>query len=300
MVDAARSHRLQRLAALGLLVNVALAAVKLVAGLVGHSFALVADAVESLVDIIGSVVIWGGLHIGARPADEDHPYGHGRAEALAALVVAVIVIGAGVGVVVESVHQIILPHGPPRWWTLLVLALVVVVKESLARMTARAGRREHSDVTRVDAGHHRADAITSAAAFIGIAAALAGPRLLGDHPHWAAADDYAALLAGGIIVWNGLRLARLPLRELMDAQPEGVLGRVRAVALSVGGVEGIEKARAFTRGSRLWVELHVEVDGRLTVAEGHAIGGRVRAAVRRAEASVADVLVHVEPSPARP
>lgn len=285
-----------RLAVVGLLVNVALAGVKLIAGLVGSSFALVADAVESLVDIAGSAVIWGGLRIGARPADEDHPYGHGRAEALAGLTVSVIVMLAGLGIGVEAVSEILSPHGAPAAWTLLVLLAVVVTKETLARVTARAARREGSAVSAVDAGHHRADAITSAAAAVGIGIAVLGPRVFGPHPHWAAADDYAALLAAGVIVYNGVRLARLPVRELMDHQPDDLVARARGLALEVDGVRGIEKCRAFTRGSRCWIELHVEVDGTLSVAEGHAIGGRVRERLRTREPRIADVHIHIEPA----
>lgn len=291
------ARALRALALRGLVLNVALALIKLVAGIVGTSFALVADALESMVDIVGSVVVWGGLRYGEKPPDEDHPYGHGRAEALAGLVVALIVVCAGVAVGVESVSEIIHPHHPPAWWTLLVLALVVIAKETMARITDRAAQRQGSAIGAVDAGHHRADAITSAAAFIGIAIALAGPHLFGPHPHWAAADDYAALLAGGIIVYNGVRLARLPLRELMDEQPAGIVDEARARALQVPGVRGIEKARAFTRGSRSWIELHVEVDADLTVAEAHVIGGKVRHALRTGDQRIADVHVHIEPAP---
>lgn len=294
-----RAERLQRLALTGLGVNVALAAAKLAAGVLGSSFALVADAVESLVDIVGSVVIWGGLRLGAAPPDDEHPFGHGGAEALAGLAVASIVVVVGVWVGYEAVLQIVEPHDSPAAWTLVVLVVVVVVKETLARVTAAAAKREGSGASAVDAGHHRADAITSAAAFVGISVALLGPRVWGPDPRWATADDWAALLAAVIIVINGVRLARLPLAELMDEQPRDVLERARGVARGVPGVLGIEKARATTRGSRCWLELHVEVDGSMPVREGHAIGGRVRAAVRADNPRVADVHVHVEPAPAR-
>lgn len=226
--------RAQRIAVVGLLVNIALAATKLVAGLMGHSYALVADAVESMTDILGSVVIWGGLRIGARPADENHPWGHGKAESLAALVVAAMVLAAGIGIGIKSIDEIITPHHAPAPFTLGVLIAVVVVKELLFRRVLRIAREEDSGAAEVDAWHHRSDAITSAAAFIGISIALFGERLFGgaggatapgEPSRWASADDYAALLASAVIIYNGWRLMRVPLRDLMDADQPGAASR---------------------------------------------------------------------------
>ncbi|MCC6320348.1 MAG: cation transporter [Phycisphaerales bacterium] len=279
----------------GLAVNIALALVKLIAGILGHSYALIADAVESIADIAGSVVIWGGLHIGARPADDNHPYGHGKAEALAALVVATLVVVAGIGIIVKSIHMTLTPHGSPALFTLPVLMLVVVVKFALSRYVERIARAEGKDAVHVDAGHHLSDAITSAAAFIGISAALLAKHRFEMGDRWASADDWAALLAGLIILYNGARLARLPLRELMDAEPTQVLDEARRIALSVEGVRGIEKTRARTSGSRHYLDMHIEVDPAMTVADAHVITGKVKHAIRAAQSTVADVLIHVEP-----
>ncbi len=298
--------RAQRTAVIGLLVNIALAATKLVAGLVGHSYALVADAVESMTDILGSVVIWSGLRIGAWPADEDHPWGHGKAESLAALVVAAMVMAAGIGIGVKSIHEIITPHHAPAPFTLGVLVLVVIVKEVLFRRVLSIAREESSGAVEVDAWHHRSDAITSAAAFIGISVALFGQRIFDPAAaassgvsRWASADDYAALLAAAIIVYNGWLLLRIPLHELMDAHPPGssesVVGPAKSVALAIDGVRGIEKTRARKSGSRCFLEMHVEVDPHMPVSEAHSVGGRVRAAIREKLPRVADVLVHIEP-----
>lgn len=292
--------RAQRVALLGLAVNIALALVKLVTGIVGNSYALVADAVESIADIAGSVVIWGGLHIGARPADDNHPYGHGKAEALAALVVATLVAVAGVGIIVKSVQMVLTPHTSPAVFTLPVLVLVVVVKFVLARHTARIAREEGKDASHIDAGHHLSDAITSAAAFVGIAAALLAKHAYGMGDRWASADDWAALLAGTVILFNGVRLSRLPLRELMDAEPTAVLADARRIALSIDGVRGLEKTRARTSGSRHYLDLHVEVDPAMSVAEAHIITGKVKHAIRAAHPGVADVLIHIEPHPPYP
>lgn len=290
--------RAQRTALLGLAVNIALAMVKLVAGIVGNTYALIADAVESLADIAGSVVIWGGLHIGARPADENHPYGHGKAESLAALVVAAMVFAAGVGIGVKAVDEILTPHHRPAAWTLVVLVMVVVVKGALGRYTATVARQEGSGAVEVDAWHHWSDAITSAAAFIGIAVAVFGERAFGGH-RWAQADDWAALLASLIILFNAWRMARIPLHELMDAEPEGILEEARLITLGVEGVRGIEKTRARTSGGRHYLEMHVEVDPEMSVADAHVITGKIKAAVKASagHGSIADVLVHIEPWP---
>lgn len=286
----------QRIAAIGLLVNIALAGIKLIAGLIGHSYALIADAVESITDILGSLVIWSGLRVGARPADADHPYGHGKAEALAALVVAAIVSVAGIGIAVESIHEIVTPHHSPAPFTLIVLVAVVIVKETMFRLTHRVSKEQNSDAVAVDAFHHRSDAITSAAAFVGISLALLGPRLLGGTTdQWAPADDYAALLASGVILFNAWRLMRLPLHELMDKEPSDVIAQARVIAARVEGVRAIEKTRARTSGSKAYIDMHVQVDPGLSVAQGHVIGGKVRATIRQEQPTVADVLVHIEP-----
>ncbi len=292
-----RRTRTQRTTLIGLAVNIALALVKFVAGIVGHSYALVADAAESMTDIVGSVVIWGGLHVGARPPDDNHPYGHGKAEALAALVVAVLVAAAGVGIGIKSIDEILTPHHTPAPFTLVVMVAVVIIKWSLARYTARVSREEGSAAVQVDAGHHLSDAITSAAAFVGIAIAIVAKHVYGMHDRWASADDWAALFASCIIIYNGWRLSQIPLHELMDAEPSDVLDEARRITMSIDGVRGIEKTRARTSGSRHHLEMHVEVDPSMSVAEAHIITGKIKHAVKSARPSVLDVLIHIEPAP---
>jgi cation diffusion facilitator family transporter len=287
--------RSQRTALLGLAINVLLALGKLLAGLLGHSYALVADAVESLGDMVGSVVIWSGLRLGARPADQNHPYGHGKAEALAGLLVAALIFVAGIGIGVKAIDEIITPHHTPAAWTLVVLVVVVIAKTSLSRYTARVAREEGSGAVHVDAGHHFSDAITSAAAFIGISIAVFGQHFLRKGDAWAAADDWAALFAAAVIMFNAWRLARIPLRELMDEVPADVLDEARRITLGIDGVRGIEKTRARTSGGRHYLEMHVEVAPAMTVADAHVITGKIKAAIKAARPGVADVLVHVEP-----
>jgi cation diffusion facilitator family transporter len=263
--------------------------IKLTAGIVGHSYALVADAVESFADVFGSVVVWGGLRIAAKPADREHPYGHGKAEPLAALFVAMLILAAGAGIAVQAVRELLSPHHAPAPFTLVVLLGVVVVKEVLHRVMKRAGGEIGSTAVLADSWHHRSDAITSAAAAVGIAIALFGG------PGYEVADDWAALFASGVIVYNATRLMRAPLGELMDEQPPDLIRRVREVAAGVEGVAGVEKVFARKSGLSYWVDMHLEVDPEVSVRRAHAIAHVVKDAVRQRVPQVADVLIHVEP-----
>lgn len=287
--------RSRRLALVGLVANLALAALKLAAGVAGHSYALVADAVESIGDIAGSVIIWGGLHVSARPASNKHPYGYGKAEALAALAVALLIALAGVGIAVEAVREIITPHHTPEWWTLPVLVVVVVVKEALFRVVGQAAAKAESRAAETDAWHHRADAITSLAAFVGISIALVGKWKTGTD-RFAPADDWAALLAAGIILTNAVSLMIGPVRELLDVRADGVAQQAGQVAAAVAGVARVQKVLARKSGPRYWVDMHVWVDGGMTVRESHALAHAVKDAVRGAIPSVHDVLIHIEPA----
>lgn len=278
-----------RAAILGLLVNAALAIAKLVAGLLGHSHALVADAVESLADIFGSIAVWSGLKIASRPADVDHPYGHGKAEALAALFVALLLLAAAAGIAVESIREIITPHQSPAAYTLWVLLGVVAVKEGMFRIVRRIAKSENSNAVLADAWHHRSDAITSAAAAVGISVALIGGQ--GYEP----ADDWAALFASAVIVINAVRLISAPLRELMDAEPVEIVAEARSVAANVPGVVGVEKVFARKSGTRYWIDMHIEVDPEITVSRAHGVAHDVKNAIRKRMPRVQDVLVHIEP-----
>jgi cation diffusion facilitator family transporter len=283
-----------RLSLLGMFANVALAAIKLLSGLLGHSYALVADAVESMADILGSLVVWSGLRIAAQPPDQNHPYGHGKAEALAALIVSCMLIVAGLGIAVAAIHEVFAPRHAPKAFTLWVLVGVVIVKEIFFRAGNRLAKKSESAAVLADAWHHRSDAITSAAAAIGISIALIGG------PGYEPADDFAALFASLIILYNGFKLARTPLRELMDADVSGeVIDKVRAIAGQVPRVMDVEKIRARKSGTEYWIDMHVEVDPHMSVEEAHDVSHRVKDAVRSAMPNVRDVLVHIEPH-ARP
>src|SRR5947207_6782578 len=224
-----------RIALLGLLINVVLASVKIVAGVIGHAYVLIADGIESALDVGGSIVIWGGLTVAARPPDETHPYGHGKAEPIAALVVALGVLAAAIGLAIESIREILTPHHGPAPFTLAILVVVIVVKEVLFRYVNRIGRNVESTAVQTDAWHHRGDALTSAAAFIGISVALIGGE------GWQSADDWAALFACAVIAANGIRLLRPAFYEIMYTAPRAKIVRaIYRVAMSVTGLVAVD------------------------------------------------------------
>jgi cation diffusion facilitator family transporter len=280
-----------RIAMFGLAINVLLAAAKLLAGLFGHAYVLIADGIESTLDVGGSIVIWGGLTVAARPPDATHPYGHGKAEPIAAVVVAVGVLTAALGLAIQSVREIFLPHHAPAAYTLVVLIVAVIVKEILYRYVIRFGREMESTAVKTDAWHHRIDAMTSIAAFIGISVALIGGEA------WQSADDWAALFACALIGANGYHLLRPAFFEIMDTAPRGRIVRsIRRAARSVPGVIEVEKCRARKMGLDFYVDLHVGVDGSISVHDGHEIAHQVKRAIQQSDSRIADVLVHIEPA----
>ena len=284
-----------RFALLGILINSALALIKITAGLLGNCYALIADGIESALDIFSSLIIWFGLKVAAEPPDAEHPYGHGKAEPLASVVVALAVIAAATGLALQSVREILTPHHGPAPFTLVVLVLVVAVKETLFRKVLHAGDLIGSSAVKTEAWHHRCDAMTSGAAFIGISIALIGG------PGWEPADDWAALLACGLIAFNGFRLLNPALQEVMDsAPPEEIKVSVLATAAQVPGVIELEKCRIRKMGLDFYIDIHVGVDSQLTVHEGHRIAHAVKDALRNSNPAIADVLIHIEPAERQP
>ena len=277
-------------ARLGLLVNVGMMAVKLVAGLVGHSYALVADAAESAFDLFGSLAVWTGVRIADRNATEEYPFGFGKAEALAGASVALLLLIASLGIAVASVHEIRTPHHAPAPWTLAVLAAVIIIKQLMSGFVQRVARREGSTALAAEAQHHRSDALTSGTAFIGIAVALAGG------PGWESADDWAALVAAAIIAWNGVSLLRTAVADLMDriAAPDVVQG-IRQAAERVEDVRAVEKLAVRRAGRGYWVDIHVQADAVMSLELAHVLSGKVKGAIRASTPQVLGVLVHMEP-----
>lgn len=272
-------------------VNAVLTACKFTAGVLGHSHALIADAAESLADILSSVIAWRALVVAAEPADREHPYGHGKAEPIAAAIISLTLWFGAIEIAVRSGNELFQPRHQPAAFTLYVLIGVVVVKESLFRYVSRQAALASNMVVATDAWHHRSDAITSLAAAVGIGVSLVcGPR-------FAFADDAAAILAAVIIAWNAWRLLLPALNELMDAAPNAaVISQIRSVAAKAPGVNAVEKCRVRKTGDQYLVDMHIEVDPQITVQRGHQIAHEVKDRVQQAVPSVRDVLVHVEPS----
>jgi cation diffusion facilitator family transporter len=280
-----------RLALFGACINAALAVIKGVAGYFGESHALVADAIESGTDVLSSTLVYFGLRYAARPADKNHPYGHGRAEPLVTIAVVIFLAVAAVTIAIRSVQHILAPHGLPKPYTLVVLGGVILIKEVLYRVISRKGRELHSTAVLAEAWHHRSDAITSLAAFAGIAFAL----FMGKG--FETSDEWASLFVSGVILYNGYRLFRPALAEMMDEHIyEDLVDLVREVSIEVEGVRGTEKCLVRKSGNRYHVDLHMRVDPDLNVRTAHDISHRLKTHLLMRIPQLADVLIHIEPA----
>lgn len=270
--------------------NAMLALVKLFGGIFGNSYALIADAVESTVDVASSIVVLMGLRMATRPADKRHPYGHGRLEPLITFsVIGFLIVSAAV-ISYQAIQNIFTPHPLPKPWTLAVLAPIILWKEGSYRWVMSRAKATNSSSLKADAWHHRADALTSLLAFVGISIAL----ILGEG--YEAADDIAALLAAQIILYNCYRLFRPALGELMDEQVHDALEeQIRVISLKVDGVIATEKCYIRKSGLDYHVDLHAIVNGDLTVREGHDIAHKLQDTLKEALPQLVQVLIHVEP-----
>lgn len=273
-----------------MVVNAVLAGVKIVTGLIGHSYALVADGIESLNDLFSSLVVWFSLKVANKPPSEKYPYGLGKAEQLGALFSALSLLAAGGVIIYHSVGNIIHRHHAPAWFTLPVLVVVIITKEVLSRYALKKSEETDSTALKGDAWHHRADAITSAAALVGIVVALIGG------PGFEKADDIGALVGCTVIVFNGILLLRGALHENLDgAPPVALLEKVRTVAYSVPEVMGIEKLRMKKMGLGYFMDIHIEVDPLMTVEHSHQIAHRVKDTICKEVPQVRDIVTHIEP-----
>ena len=291
---AERSARGRQVLVAGVLVNFFLALLKLCAGWMGNSSALVADGIESTLDVLSSTMIWGALKYAEKPPDSDHPYGHGKMESLAGAGGALLLLAAGVLVAMGSLKEILggaMNRQPPAAFTLIVLVAVVVIKEGLFRLANRRGQEVESTAVQSDAWHHRSDAVTSLAAAIGIIVCLAGGQT------WASADNWAALFSCAIISFNGIRMLKASLGELLDQQaPEDVIEGIMGAARAVEGVDNVEKCRVRKSGLSLIADIHVRVQGEVSVTDGHFIAHRVKDTLMAGGFHLLDVTVHIEPA----
>ncbi len=281
-----------RAALIGLLINLLMGAVKLVGGIAANSFALLADAVNSIGDSLTSVVVLIALAVAQRPADRQHPYGHTRAEAIAGSNVALLIVVTALYLGWEAVWRLPLQHEPPPGWTLWIAGANVVIKEALHRYKIRVGKRTRSSAIIANAWDHRSDALCSLSVLIGLAVVrIGGPRFI-------AADEIAALVVVAAILWSGIALFQKSAHELMDVQADDdIMELVRERAEQVEDVRAVETLRLRKSGIEYLADIHIEVDSQRSVAEGHDIGHRVKDALMQEFPVIQDVLVHVEPYP---
>ncbi|NGY38441.1 cation transporter [Flavobacterium sp. XN-5] len=270
--------------------NTCLALIKGLAGFFGNSYALIADAIESTTDIFASFLVLFGIKYSNRPADKNHPYGHGRAEPLITFIVVGFLVISATIIAHESVLNIRTPHELPKSWTLYVLGAIIIWKEYSFRLVIRRSIETNSSSLKADAWHHRSDAITSVAAFIGISVAL----LLGKG--YESADDWAALFASVFIIFNAYLIFRPALGEIMDEHVyDDLIENIRDVALQVEGIIDTEKCFIRKAGMKYHVDLHAIVNGAITVKEGHDLAHKLKDTLRRELPELGHVLIHVEP-----
>ncbi len=276
---------------LSILVNLFLAALKGVAAFFGNSNALMADAAESFSDVMSSAIVWIGIRTAVKEPDEDHPYGHGKAEPIASIAVVVFLLFTAIAIASRALGRLWHPPAVPETFTLYVLIGVIIVKEMVYRYMHKKAKNFGSTALLAEALHNRSDAITSLMAFIGILLAVVGG------PKFVAADAYASIVASGIIAFNAIRIFKPALNELMDAAPpEELKEQVKKIPLKVAGVIEVEKCFLRKMGMHYLVDMHIVVDGKITVNEGHAIAHHVKDAVLNEMPIITDVLVHVEPN----
>ncbi len=277
---------------MSLLANISLAGVKLLVGFIGNSFALIADGIESLADIVSSAIVWTGVRISDKSADHDHPYGHGKAEAIAALLASVgLLVSAGF-IAYNAIHEISSPHQAPALFTIPFLVVIIGIKEWLHFSLLRSGNRMDSGALRAEAWHHRSDSLTSLGVLVGISFAIfAGPG-------YEKVDDIAALLVTILIVYNAFRIARPALDELMDKRVEDFrIEVIDQISRSIDGIECLETIVVRRSGREFVAEIHMEVAPEMSIEKGHRLSHQLKDALFAArELRLTHVVVHVEPA----
>ena len=271
--------------------NFILAVAKGITGIFGNSYALVADAIESLTDVFSSALVLFGIKYSTRPADSNHPYGHGRAETLVTFIVVGFLLISATIIAYESIINIQSPHEIPEKYTLIVLAIIILIKEIFYRVVSKKGKETNSSSLQADAWHHRSDAITSLMAFIGISIAI----YMG--PGYETADDWAALIASLFIVYNAYLIFRPALGEILDEHVyDDLILEIREIAEKVPGVDGTEKCFVRKTGMTYLVDLHLLVNGNLSVTQGHEISHATKDTLMLELPELSNVLIHIEPS----
>ncbi|RFC54717.1 cation diffusion facilitator family transporter [Brumimicrobium aurantiacum] len=271
--------------------NTTLALIKGLAGFLGNSYALIADAIESTTDIFASLLVLLGFKYAKRPADENHPYGHGKIEPLITFGVVTFLVVSATIIAYESIQNIQTPHKIPKSWTLIVLGLIIVWKEISFQIVIRKSKQTNSSSLKADAWHHRSDAITSVTAFIGISIAI----IFGNG--YETADDWAALFASAFILYNSYLILRPALGEVMDEQLyDDLILEIREKSIEVKGVLDTEKCFIRKSGMKYHVDLHAIVNSEITVKSGHDIAHKLKDYLREEIPNLGHVLIHIEPN----
>jgi cation diffusion facilitator family transporter len=283
------AHKARQITWVGFAVNIVLAGLKFAFGFFGHSQAVLADAVHTLSDMVTDLFILVGIKFWSAPADKCHPYGHQRIETICTVGIASLLAIAAVGIGWDAVHRMARPVCPPLSFVFIAPLISIIVKEILFRRTRAVGRRIKSPAVIANAWHHRSDAISSIPPLVAVVAASFNPK-------WAFLDPLGALLVGLLILKVAWDIAAPALAELMEkaAAPEET-NEIRALTLAVPGVHSIHRVRTRRLGAGIFVDLHVVVDGGISVHAGHEIANAVQQQLLENGPSVTDVTVHVEP-----
>ncbi len=268
-----------------------LAIIKGLSGYFGNSYALIADAIESATDIFSSLLVLLGLKYANRSADKNHPYGHGRIEPLITFLVVGFLIASAIVIAYQSIQNIKTPHELPKAWTLIILGVIIIWKEISFRLVIKKSKETNSSSLKADAWHHRSDAITSVAAFIGISIALFFGK------GFETADDWAALFASGFILYNSYLIFRPALGEIMDEHfYDDLIENIRTISLTVDGIIATEKCFIRKAGMKYHVDLHAIVDANITVKQGHTFSHQLKDTLRSEIPQLGNILIHIEPS----
>ncbi len=282
----------QRVALAGMIVSGALAAIKITAGLMGHSTAVVADGLESGGDVFASGIVLLGLTLAAKPADPEHPYGHGRVETLTGLFVGFLLGFTGIGISANALLHIRIQDPLPNSYVIWPLIGSAVVKSMLSGTKFYFGKKIRSAALVADSYNDGVDIVSALAALVAVSLTLLSPHTFAHADHW------GAFAVGLIVVFTGIRVARDTSLQLIDTMPDRqTIAKIRAAAQTVPGVQGVEKCFARKTGLQYHVDLHLEVDPEITVRRSHEIATQVRIVIKETLPWVADVLVHVEPAP---
>lgn len=291
----AREKEIYTVTLVGTAVNAILIVLKFIAGFVGRSSAMVADAVHSLSDFISDIIVLVFVKIAGKPKDKGHDYGHGKFETLATMIIGILLFIAGIGLMINGVESVIASLNGQTLERPTMLALVVALasigsKEWLYRYTLKAGKRLNSPAVTANAWHHRSDAVSSLGTLVGIAGAM----FLGDR--WRILDPIAAIVVSVFIIKSGYDIVKPCIAELLEASlPDNTEREIITLVTSVPGIESVHNLRTRRIGNGIAIDLHAQMDGNLTLSQAHEKATAAENAIRRAFGNNSIINIHMEP-----